>query len=164
MRMKIWAIALPIALATGCSDDPVNVAGDYSVNITNGPNNCQFDNWTEGTSSTGISVTITQASGSSSANVSVNGVAGTYLDVILGSHQFDSSVDGQHVDGQIVGTMSGHKGNCTYQLTADLGAGLTGDTLTGTITYTPTTNHGSDCAVLDSCHNTENFNGLRPPK
>ncbi|MCX5743359.1 MAG: hypothetical protein NT062_12775, partial [Proteobacteria bacterium] len=68
-----------------------------------------------------------------------------------------------HLEGVLIGTRSATQGACTYQITAILRAGLVTDTLTGTITYTATTNHHADCGTLETCASTQDFNGLRPP-
>ena len=153
-----------VALAA-CGSDPANVAGDYSVNITNQANGCNLQNWTVGQSNTGIPVSITQsASNATVASVIINGATGVYVNAVIGGSTFDGTVDGTNLDGVLHGTRAYTMGNCTYTFTVDLASSLSGDTLTGTLTYVPATNHGADCGVLESCSSVQAFNGLRAPK
>lgn len=46
-----------MALLGGC--EPANVAGNYSVNVTNRENGCGFQNWTVGDTASNIAFTIT---------------------------------------------------------------------------------------------------------
>ncbi len=158
----IWLAALGFA---GCSSSsPANVAGDYSVNITNGANGCNLQNWTEGSSNTGIPVSVTQTAGSAKASVVITGATGVYVNAVIGGMTFDSSVDGNNLDGLLHGTRAYTMGGCTYTFTVDLASSLSADTLSGTLTYIPATNHGTDCGVLETCTSVQQFNGLRPPK
>jgi hypothetical protein len=153
---------LLLAAAGGaCSSTPANVAGDYTINLTDEANNCNLMNWNQGSGATGISVTITQDS--SSASVTINGAIGAYVKAVLGSAVFASTVDADGLSGTLFGTTSANMGGCTYTYDADLDATLTGDTLTGTLKYTPKTNGSPDCGVLLTCSNVQDFNGTRPP-
>jgi hypothetical protein len=45
----------------GCGDDtPAYVAGDYTIAMTARANGCGFDNWTEGTTTENVMLTLTQ--------------------------------------------------------------------------------------------------------
>ena len=153
-------------VVAGCSSSspspPADFSGDYSVAITNGQNGCNFKNWTVGSSSNGTPVAITQ--NGSSVNADVGGVAGAYYQAILGSHVFTGGVSGTRMSAVIHGTQSFPQGNCTYQVTANLGASISGDSISGTVDYTTTTNGGSDCGTLVGCSSTQSFAGSRPPK
>lgn len=157
---RLFTIA---ALLGACSSSspPKNVAGDYSVNVVDRANGCNLSNWTEGQSSTGISVTVTQSG--ATAQVTINGAVGVYVNAVIGGQAFDGAVAGADLDAALHGTRQYTMGNCAYTYTADLAATLTGDTLAGTITYTPMTNGSPDCGTLASCQSVQDFNGLRPP-
>ncbi len=45
-----------------------------------------------------------------------------------------------------------------------MSASINGDSISGNIAYTTTTNHGSDCGTLENCSSTQSFAGSRPPK
>ncbi len=159
---------LGLALA-GCGSSsnsgapPADFSGVYSVAITNGQNGCGFANWTVGKKSNGTPVTITQSGASASADV--GGVARIDYDVLLGSHVFPGTVSGTGMAATIHGTTSFKKGtNCTYQVTANLAATLSGNSISGNVNYTTTTNGGSDCGTLNGCASTQSFAGSRPPK
>jgi hypothetical protein len=161
MNRMIWLVVLALA---ACSDDPVNVAGDYSVNITNGANGCNLQNWTVGDSSTGIPVTITQGTNKADATAVINGATGVYVNAVIGGMAFQGNVDGADLDAVLHGTRAYTMGGCTYTFTVDLSSSLNKDTLSGQLTYTPATNHGADCGILETCSSVQQFNGLRAPK
>ncbi len=151
-----------IGLVASCGDSPPeDVAGTYTINLTNGANGCNLENWTEGNTSSGIPVVITQADATASAEVM--GLAAVALDVALAGHVFTGDVDGDDLNLAITGTRSATSGNCTYTYNALLDATLAGDVLTGTISYQAATNDNSDCAALEGCASVQNFNGTRPP-
>lgn len=151
-----------VACGSDSSPAPSDFSGNYSVAITNGQNGCGFSNWTVGNKSNGTPVTITQNGTSASADV--GGVAQAYYDVILGAHVFQGSVSGSQLSAIIHGKNSFKKGNCTYQVTANLGATLSGDSISGTISYSTTTNGDPDCSTLENCSSTQSFAGSRPPQ
>src|SRR5262245_57064299 len=80
-------IVIVLFLAACGGGDPADVAGDYSISLTNGENGCDFANWMEGETATNVPVVITQGSEGEEdqATAVVNGAAGTYLDLVLGS-------------------------------------------------------------------------------
>ena len=39
-----------LAALAGCSDDPANVSGDYTVSVANRDNGCNISNWNVGES------------------------------------------------------------------------------------------------------------------
>jgi hypothetical protein len=159
MERMIWTLAIALA---ACSDTPpANVAGTYTVNITDEANGCNLQNWQQGNQTTGIPVAVTQTG--STAQAIVQGASGAYVNLVIGGSTFDGSVSGPHLDAALHGTRAYTMANCTYTFTATLDATLAKDTLSGTITYTPATNGSPDCGTLASCSSVQNFNGLRPP-
>ncbi len=153
---------LLIGVLAACTSDPVDAEGTYTVSVTNRENGCNFDPWTVGNSATNITTVINQEG--TSAGAEVTGVTGGYLDLILGSHVFNGSVDGDELDLKILGTRSAVTGNCTFTLDARLHATLDGDVLTGRIDYSKHGNGNSDCAPLDGCITYQDMNGTRPPR
>lgn len=157
------AFALSLVLAAcSSSSAPADVAGDYTVDITSKQNGCNLQGWQENATNTGIDVTVTQMK--ADATITVNGLAGAYVNGVVGGTMFTGTVDGTAVDATLHGTQSHASGNCSYFIIADIAAALHTDTLTGTITYTTQTNHGTDCGSLEGCMSIQDFSGLRPPK
>jgi len=141
---------------------PANVAGSYAVNLTNKDNGCQFDNWTVGSMTSNVLISITQSSGDATATVT--GVAGAYLAVILGSAAFTGTVDGNSLTLKLFGTRSATKGSCSYTINAVIRAASNGDLIEGTISYESATNGSPDCATIEGCASAQAFNGTRPPQ
>jgi hypothetical protein len=162
MRRLVPALALSASLLAACATDPANVAGTFSVNLTNRDNGCNLANWTVGATASGIPVTITQSGAMASADV--GGGARVVLDLFLAGHVYSGTVDATKLSLDILGTRSATMGNCTYTYNSELRATLTGDALAGTITYKAATNGNPDCATLTGCVSTEDFNGARPPQ
>jgi hypothetical protein len=158
IRILVAVVALVVA---GCGDDPANVAGDYTVAVTSGANGCNLTNWQEGSSTSGIGVTITQDGGNATAII--EGFVGQYVMAALGSRTFTGTVDGTDLDLDLIGTNALTTGNCTYTYNALLDGGIDGDVIIGTITYTAATNDQTDCAPLEGCESIQDFNGTRPP-
>jgi hypothetical protein len=163
MNGFMW-LGFVVAL-TACSSTPANVAGSYTVGVTNRTNGCNFANWTEGQMSSGIPITITQAETSSgtTASAKVTGVTGAYFDVVFGTSVFAGPVDGDHLDLKLMGTSAKTTGNCTYTYDGEILATASGDTLSGQIKYTPATNGHTDCATIEGCVTYQDFSGSRPP-
>lgn len=155
-------LILLVGLVAGCGGDTVNAEGQYTINVTNKDNGCNFQNWTVGDSATNIGVTINQQG--TSANADVMGVTRGYLDLVLGSHIFNGTVDGSDLDLKIAGTRSGTQGNCTLTIDAEMLATLNGDVLTGRINYHYRGNGNTDCAPYDGCTSFQEMNGTRPPQ
>jgi hypothetical protein len=151
-----------LALGAGCSSDPANVAGTYTVAVTNGKNECEFAGYTVGDTASGISMVVKQSGSDVSADFGGTG-AGVLLDLVLNDHTFEGSVDGNDLDLKITGSRALSKGNCAYTINARATGAIDGDVLTGQIDYTAATNANPDCGTLEGCHTVQNFNGTRPP-
>jgi hypothetical protein len=148
-------------VAAACSSNPVDVTGDYSVQITNGSNGCMFANYTVGNSTMDIPVTVTQ--NGAAATATVTGTAGDYLNLVLGSNAFVGTVDGSSLALTLTGNRAESSGDCAFTYNATLDADLADNSLSGTIDYTSDTNNGSDCAAITGCVTTQDFAGSRPP-
>ena len=96
---------LLVGLAAGCGSD-AEVAGNYSVAITNRTNGCMLTNYTVGDTAANISVVITQSG--SNVTLMVNGLAGLALVGLLGADRntYSGGVDGPDVDVDSFGTRS----------------------------------------------------------
>ena len=153
---------LAFAILAGCSSSPVDVAGDYTVAVTERDNGCNLQNWTVGMSYTGIQVTITQSS--SNATATVMGLGGLGIGGVFGSNVFTGSVNGDTMDLKLLGTKANNTGNCTFTYNGEITGTLTGDTLAGRLNIVGAGNGNPDCTGITGCVTFEDFNGTRPPK
>jgi len=162
----ILPLILPLILLTlvggGCTEAPIDVEGLYTIALTNRENGCNFNDWQEGTTSTGVQVTVTQSS--ASAWAFVGGASGVWLNVTLGSQEYSGSVNGNDVHMTLYGTRSTTVAGCTWTINSVMDGTLTGDTLSGDIRYTPSTNGSPDCATIEGCVTRQEFNGVRAPR
>jgi len=163
-RLRILPLVL-LAAACGSEDNAFHgvaaVAGTYSVALTNSSNSCALPNFELGTTSQGVPVEVTQDGATASARI--DGIAGGFLRLWLGTAQYDGSVEESAVDLTARGSTPLRQGRCTYTVDSRLQATLTGDSLSGTLTYTPHTNGDPDCAQLLDCSAAQRFAGSRPP-
>lgn len=162
--MRTGVCSILLALLAACGSDPADVAGEYSISLTSRDNGCNFDNWMEGDTATNIPITMTQSSEDPSmATAVVNGAAGLYLDVLLGSRTYTGEVDGSSMELTLFGETSGMEGNCTFTVNSTIDASLDGDVLSGELRYEKATNGNPDCAGSEGCVSRQDFNGTRPP-
>lgn len=151
-----------LLLGAGCGEAPIDAEGVYTIALTNRENGCNFNDWQTGDTSTGVQVTVTQSS--ASAWAFVGGAAGVWLDVVLGSQEYSGSVNGNDVRLTLYGTRSTTVAGCTWTVNSIMTGTLNGDTLTGDIQYTPSTNGSPDCATIEGCISRQEFNGVRAPR
>jgi len=118
-------------------------------------------NYTVGQMTAGVPIVITQSG--NAVTGTVQGATATYLDLVLGSHIFDGDVSGTHIDMILHGSHTYTSGACVYTVDADCTADLSGDVISGTITYRAITNHDASCGFLETCTTLQRFNGARPP-
>jgi hypothetical protein len=154
-------VVLMIMAGCGGGED-ADVAGDFTIALTNRDNGCELENWTVGEQASNIPVIITQSSDNVTASVEAG--AGVVLDVALGSHVYTGSVDGNDIFLELFGTRVAQTGNCTFSFNSEIDASLSGDSLTGRINYRAATNGNPDCSDLEGCVSFQEFNGARPPE
>lgn len=157
-------VLLSVAEGCGSSNDtppPADVHGSYTLSETNGPSTCPLPNWTQGASTSGIPVTITEDGSHVSADV--GGAGAIFLDLYCGNAHLEGSVSGSNVDLVLTGTRSLSSGSCAFTIDAHLVATVDNGVLTGSITYAPNTNTSPDCASIQTCTARMNLNGTRPP-
>lgn len=152
-------VSLLLGIASGCA--PADVAGNYSLAVTNGDNGCEVDGWTVGESSANVPAVITQDEGD--VQVEVQGVSGTFLNLVVGSNRFAGDVAGDRVSAELIGDNSGREGECRFTWTIELDATVAGDVIEGELNWRPVTNGHPDCGMLEMCRNQQVFNGTRPP-
>jgi len=159
---RMLTLASLLVASAGCSSAPANVAGNYSISLTNDANGCMFMNW-DGVSTPGVPLVLTQ--NGTAVTGAVGGAGATYFDFVFGSHTFIGNVSGDHIDLVLHGTAATMVGTCRLMLDAHASVELVGDTLTnGTITYSYVTNAASTCPIYtQTCSSQQLFNGTRPP-
>lgn len=161
---RLLALVSPFLLGS-CGGDspppPADVHGMYTLNVINGPSTCPLQGWTEGASTSGIPLTISQNGSSLSADV--GGAGAVFLDLYCGNAHFEGTVSGSNIDLVLTGTRSLSSGSCAYTINAHSVGNVQNDVLTGSITYTPNTNTSPDCAAVQACSARMNLNGTRPP-
>jgi hypothetical protein len=149
------------AVLSGCGQ-PADVAGNYSVAVTNGQNGCNFANWTEGETTANIPVVVTQDG--TQVTAEVQGIIGGLLGLWLGSSVYTGDVDGDSLRLTLYGSNSTAIGNCTYTINSTMTADFENDVLRGQIRYQSATNDNPDCAEIEGCVTIQDFNGNRPPQ
>ncbi len=158
-RFVLWALCVGGALA--CSGGtPTNFAGTYTVTVVDGSNDCNFANWTPGSSNGNIPVTITQQG--STGQFAVGGLAGLFLLGGLGSSSFASTISGDTMTATYLGTKQLTQATCLYSINANLSVTLTNSTnLNGTLTYSAKTNLDPTCGSLNTCSQQQTIVGVK---
>ena len=158
---SVWLL-LGLASSPGCSDDPADIAGDYTASLTLRDNGCQLANWQAGSTASQIPMLITQNGASASADI--GGLARVALELARGGHVFAGSVDGDSFQLEIVGVRPQTSGNCTFTYDAAMTGSLRGDSISGRVSFTTATNNNSDCAAIKDCVSYQDFAASRPPR
>lgn len=155
---KLFLIAFAVACGAGT---PTDFAGTYTITVVDGPNNCALGTgWTDGSSSSNISATITQDG--STAQLDVTGLTAVYLNLVVGTSTFSGSVKADTFSATYLGTKTQTQGACSYTTNVNLSITLdTNGVVSGTIDYVPKTNNDPSCGVLNTCTNTQTVSGSR---
>jgi hypothetical protein len=172
----LGALALGAVLFAGCDSGggalvggalSVNFTGNFALAGTNDSGNC-LANWNNTGSFSGVQLHLTQTHDSAtnvdSVHGTVNGGGGLGLGLAIGTVQFNGSGLGNVINLTAYGTRSNTQDSCVYTVNATANLTLSGDILTGNITYKPNTNGNPTCAALLSCSNSTRINGTRPPQ
>src|SRR4051812_30674846 len=93
----VYVSFVALGLVAGCKSDPADVAGSYTLAVTNGKNDCGFVGYTIGDKAQGIAMTVKQSGSDVSADFAATG-AGVLLDLVLAAHVFNGTVDGNDLD------------------------------------------------------------------
>jgi hypothetical protein len=159
--MKPILLAIVVLCVCACGSSSADVSGAYSGPVTNGANSCPGA-WVTGQTND-ANVTIAQSG--ADVSIQVTGTAGLLLQLGFGTNAFTGSVGGNHVDARIIGSVPATAGGCQYSFNGSLSANVSGDTLSGSITYTPETNDHADCDTMSitGCSRTQSFTMTRVP-
>ena len=131
---------------------PANVAGVYSMAVTNGANGCMLDGWAVGNSASGIDFNVTQSG--ASVQGTVGGLTGVFFNVVLGTNRLAGTVGGNVANMTLSGMRAGTSGACAFTGAVDM---------VGTLTWRYSTNNPPDCGYRTSCTSEQTFSGSRPP-
>ena len=156
--MKRYLLLAALAACGGGSD--ANVAGNYTMAITNRDNGCNFNGYTVGTQNS-VAVNITQTD--SDVMATVTGGGGFLLALVVGSNIYAGSVDGNDVDLKITGNIAMNMGNCAFTYNSEIHATADDNSMSGRIEYRSVTNMNSDCTAITGCLTFQEFAGSRPP-
>lgn len=140
----------------------MDAEGDFTLSITNRENECGFENWQVGETSTGTMIVIRQDG--SEVDVEVQGLAAVLLNLVQGDSTFEGEVDGNDIVGDIFGSNQRNQNGCPHVINSTFDATLDGDVLIGEIRYTANGNGGPECEELEGCVTRQEFNGTRPPQ
>ena len=160
VTLGLASLAL-VSLASSCTSAPADVSGVWSVNLTNGANGCMVSGWTAGETAAGVPMTITQSG--STVTAEVGGPAAVLLNVALGTSRLTGVVNGSTVDLHADGR-PGAEGACAFTSQLDITLRVTGDTLTGTTSWSYNANVSPDCGYRATCDSVQALNGARPPR
>lgn len=158
--MRIILLALvPAVVACSGSDGgepPAQVAGNYTLTITDGQNGCNVQDFTTNSSQTGTMVAITQ----SGTSVTATAMHTSGLVLAFGAGDTISGwIDGQ--EASLTASSPRTQGGCAYTTTATANITFKDSAMQGTILYTNAGNGSSDCGVLQQCTSTQTFTGSR---
>jgi hypothetical protein len=134
------------ALLAGCGDEfsnvppeeppaPLDVAGSYTIAVTNSSNGCGFANWEQGATTQNLPFDVQQDGDDVSGTI--GGAAGSLVTLWLGSATFQGKVEESHVTMTIFGTTSAVQAGCAYTINATAKGDSSGDLLEGSIHYVP---------------------------
>ena len=141
------------------SEPPAYVAGEYVVSLTNRASDCTTVDWIEGQMTTGVKFTIRQDG--STVTAEAGGDAAVYFVLLTGSNKFAGSVHGNAFTLIDHGPAVAQSGDCMYTLDAIVAGTLEGDTITGTLTYSPVIGDDPVCAQY-ACTAVQDYTGVRP--
>lgn len=166
LSRRAFTLLLPVCGLCGCSSEgefTTDVSGEYTVAITNGPSSCSdFKDWMQGaTTKDPVQLSLTQSD--KSVHGAVNGPAGVFFTLWLGSAEFNGSISGTEFTLTNYGQRANTVGNCIYTYNVNVAGTQTNDSISGTITYAPKTNGNPDCDAVE-CSATQDFSGSRPPR
>jgi hypothetical protein len=145
-----------------------NVSGTYALSVVDGTNTCEIAGVTEGTSTSGVPLMVSQDSVTpQNMTVVLGGNAGALLSTVMGSSTLTGTLGSYQVlltpespdsGAPPMGMLDG----CSYSAAATLTLNFAGDTVQGTMIYTLNTS-GSTCQPLYNCQTVQALSGVLTP-
>lgn len=152
--MRALALSFVVVVLSGCGDDPpADVDGAYTVDVSNDDDGCELSIPTGSTD-----LTLSQdADDGSILTVEVDGTPlAPFLGITIGGTTFNGTLSGTAFSVTRSGSVR-QEGGCTYHVNAQIDGVVSGDTMSGTITYEGVTNDAADCVLVDDCTSTQSF-------
>jgi hypothetical protein len=140
-------------------EPPADVAGEYTVSLVSAENDCANVDWKAGNTTTGVMFTIKQ--NGTKLTAETGGDAAVYFVLLTGSNQFAGDIHGNAFTLIDHGPTVSQSGSCTYTLDAIVEGTIDGDTITGTLTYSPVLSSDPECAQY-ACAAVQDYTGVRP--
>jgi hypothetical protein len=137
---------------------PVDVAGEYTVSLTNTTNDCMMP-WKDGATTNGVLFTIRQTGTQLTAEA--DGDAALSLVLLTGTNLFDGNIHGNGFTLVADGPTVFQAGNCMYNVDATVEGTIVDNIIHGTLTYSPVFGSDPECAQY-ACTAVEDFTGTRP--
>lgn len=156
MRTFPLAVLLAAVACSSSSGPPANVAGTWTLSVTDGDNGCGIPNFTTGATSTGVTVQITQ--NGSNVSASVQGYSGLVLAFATGN-TLSGTISGNQAT--LTATGNHTQGNCAYTTSANASMTFDGNQVQGSISYSDHGNGSSDCGVAQQCTSSQTFTGSK---
>lgn len=158
----------PVEATGGAGDDgtsdaaPADLAGDYTVTLTNVSNTCPGVPGWEDDQMTELEYDIRQNGAELSA--AVQGNAALEVVVLTGADEFNGSIHGNSFVLTDVGPNVTTVGTCSYTVNAVVSGAVDGDAITGKVIYRPQLSAdpscNADCAPYD-CEVEQDYAGTR---
>ena len=143
--------------------EPRDFAGTYAVSLRAGVNQCQLENWEEGTTAE-APITITQEG--DAIAVQIDGIAGLLLSLGFGAEPvFIGTVEGDVLEARLAATRQATEGGCAWRFAPVIRAQATGtSSIEGRLEYRIESNGHPDCPdFFADCASVQSFVASRPP-
>jgi hypothetical protein len=150
----------PGAAGADGSGDGVDLTGEFTVDLTNGSNDCpSMSDWTEGSVTSGVQLRVTQ--NGQKLDGELMGAAGLYLVSLTGTSEFAGQLSGGDFTLTDRGPKAYDANGCKYTIDAVIRGSLAGDAISGTVTFKPVIDKSAACAPY-ACEAVQTFSGARP--
>jgi hypothetical protein len=166
VRSAVAFLVAAAACSAASTATVANFAGTYDMWVVNGANPCNFVEWTEGQSASGVPLVVTQDPITpTTMSATLGGAPGTLLleeiaaNDDAGTVLLTGTVGGNQATLTGNGSASQKNGSCTYTTTASLSVNFQGDTVQGTLTYEIVPVGNADCTAIAGCQTTQAFAG-----
>src|SRR5258706_14860656 len=150
-RCLISALLVSVVACGGSSSSsggpPVNAAGNYTGTVTNQMSSCP-GLWNQG-DMTDVQITATQTD-TGNITLQINGALGLFVQLGFGTRIITGTVSGSHIEAVLVGMTTVTENGCTHGWQGNLSADVSGNTITGSMVYTPQNMTGA-CTMFMGC-------------
>jgi len=163
LRWLVTAVSMSVVACGGSSSSPgpsVNATGSYMGTVTTQGSTCPGTTLNQGEPSP-LQATATQTD-TGNITLQIEGALGTLLELFgFGTRIITGTVSGNHIDAVLVGMTTVTENGCTHKWQGNLSADVNGNTIAGTMVYTPQ-NMTGDCSLFMGCSRQQTFTMSRP--